>query len=141
MKKILFLSLALIGLSFESHAQYTVPRTTNATVLVSTADAAGADTIKLVPTEKNTLVVPSAIVDSVVYTIKRTTGSYVGDKLTFLFTNEAASGNYIRLSGTTYMAAIPADTTLSLTASKRTRISFTFDGVKWQQDAISVENQ
>ena len=69
--KIFALFALIIGFAITVQAQSTKPRTSREVVKIATNDAAGADTIKLIPNAWRTIVMPAdSIRDSVVYTIR-----------------------------------------------------------------------
>lgn len=126
--------LALFAFS-ASQAQYTKLRTDKNSVLIRTTDAAGRDTIKITPTEWETVIAPASVTDSVVYVVKSTKGSYLGDKMICTFTNSSGSGHFVRFP-VAYFATTGGDSTVALTSVKRATISFVFDGTKWVQTSI-----
>lgn len=141
MKNLKFVLVAafLACLTSVVNAQSTSPRSTTATVRVSTNDAAGADTIKLNPTEWRTIVAPSSTVtDSVTYKIKTTARSAFGDQLIFMVTNSSGSGHKLKLTGTEFQVT-GSDSAITLTSAKRATIAFVFDGSKWVQVSKIVQ--
>lgn len=121
------------------NAQSTSPRSSTATVRVSTNDAAGADTVKLNPKEWRTIVSPSSTVtDSITYTIRNTAQSTFGDQLIFMVTNSSGSGHKLKLSGSEFQVT-GSDSAITLTSAKRATIAFIFDGSKWVQVSKIVQ--
>ena len=123
--------------------QYTTPRfgtaknqDNTARVLtykfISTADAAGADTVKFSPNAYTTISRPSAalrVSDSIQYSITSTTTSYVGDKIECQFLAGAGTCK-VKFIGSNWKAG-SGTTTLSMSSGTRASISFVFDGVYW----------
>lgn len=141
MKNVKFLILASLLVCFSAmvNGQSSTPRSTTKTVRVSTNDAAGADTIKLNPTEWRTVVSPSStITDSITYQIRSTSRSSFGDQLIFTVTNSSGAGHKLKLTGTTFEVT-GSDSVIALTSAKRATIAFIFDGSKWVQTSKIVQ--
>jgi hypothetical protein len=114
-------------------------RSTTLTVRVSTNDAAGADTVKLNPTEWRTIVSPSStITDSITYKIRNTARSSFGDQLIFVVTNSSGAGHKLKLTGTEFQVT-GSDSVIALTSAKRATIAFIFDGSAWVQTSKIVQ--
>ncbi len=121
------------------NAQSTSPRSSTATVRVSTNDAAGADTVKLNPKEWRTIVSPSSTVtDSITYKVRNTAQSAFGDELIFMVTNSSGSGHKLKLTGSEFQVT-GSDSVITLTSAKRATIAFIFDGSKWVQVSKIVQ--
>lgn len=138
MKKLLTLSiLAMSSLCLK--AQYTSLRTNRVVTLVSTAEAAGADTIRFTPIEWRTIVKSSAtITDTVCYGIKDLSRCHLGDELIIMATNSSGSGHKVKLTGTWYEVS-GSDSVLALTSAKRAVIKFIFDGAKFVETGKIVQ--
>lgn len=99
---------------------------------VSTADAAGADTVKLSPNAWATIVRPSSaliVSDSIQYQIASTTASYVGDQIQCMFLAGAGTCK-VKFIGTNWKVG-SGTATLSMSSGTRATITFVFDGVYW----------
>lgn len=99
---------------------------------VSTADAAGADTVKLSPNAWTTIIRPSAalrVSDSIQYQIASTAYSHVGDNIQCLFLAGAGTCK-VKFIGTNWKAG-SGTTTLSMSSGTRATITFVFDGSYW----------
>lgn len=141
MKKLIFLlALASISLS-QINAQSLVPRAHKATTLISTNDAAGADTIKISPSEYMTILAPSnTITDTLCYKLKDISRCALGDEILVIARNSSGSGHKIKFVGTAYPWAVSgADTVISLTSSAKAVIRFVFDGYRWVESSKIVQ--
>ena len=127
----IFLLLALTDVK----AQSSTLRGNKATVLITKTDAAGADTIKLEPSEFRTIVKHS-LTDSVNFRLANLTRCHVGDELIFVITNTSGSNHKVKLNAYTGFEVSSADSIIAITSAKRANISFIFDGVKFVQTSI-----
>lgn len=138
MKKLIL--IALVAFSFNAIAQSTTPRFGTAAgrdntartltyKLVTTADAAGNDTIATTPNAWETIIRPSAnITDSV--NIKAVlTNCKLGDYLTVFVTKGSGAGA-IRFP-TAYFITTASNFRYTLTASKTAVFRFQFNGVQF----------
>ena len=109
---------------------------------VDVTDAAGLDTITLVPKNFHTLVRIPSLVDSVTLYIPSTAFSYAGDEVELVVTN-SSTGKCVRFSAANLAPATVTvgsqNGTMYVTASKRAVISFVFDGVKWVERSRMVQ--
>lgn len=150
MKKYIFLILSIGLLISCAFAQSTTPRfgtTKNQDntgriltyKFVSTADATGADTVKLVPSAWETLIIPSATIkDSLSYSLSSITNCYAGDIMICSFTNSSGSGHKIKFVGSNWQFG-SSGSSITLTASKRANITFAFDGAAWVEISRIVQ--
>lgn len=138
MKKI-FSLLVLVSIFFCATAQNTVPRfgiTPDADntgrvltyKLYAPTDVAGKDSFTVAANAFQTYVVPSTIVDSVVF-LGNVTNCYLGDHVTFCFAKGANAGTVLFLGGNWLLGT--ASTRMALTANKKSTIDFIFNGTKW----------
>lgn len=153
----IFGMLVVLAISFASHAQQTTPRFgvgTNAfggsngvkyvqsVALNNTNDAAGADTIKLFGNVFRQYVSPKdSLKDSIVYRFKSLASCYPYDELIFNFYAGKASKK-IRFSNrilSAFVFSTAGDSTTTLAANKRMRITFIFDGTKWLETGKVVQ--
>lgn len=105
--------------------------------LVTTADVAGADTIKLNLNAFETFVKPSSVVDSLTYSFSSVSNAKLGDRVEFLFINSSGSGHKIKFVNNVQVGSSGAS--ITLTSSKRANISFVFDGVYWVEEKRLVQ--
>lgn len=142
MKKFIFMMVAVL-ITAATFGQSTTPRFGNSAgkdntarimqyKVITTADAAGADTVKLRPNAWTTIVRPSAALipsDSIQYQIKDNTKSCTGDQIQFFFLAGAGTCK-VKFVGTNWKTG-SGTTTLSMTTGTRATITFLFDGVYW----------
>lgn len=150
MKKYIFLILSIGFLASGVLAQSTTPRfgtTKNqdntGRVLtykfVSTADATGADTVKLAPSAWETVVIPSATIkDSLSYSLTSLTNCSAGDAIVFMFTNSSGSGHKVKFVGSGWQFS-SSGSSITLTTAKRATIKFIFDGAAWVETGRVVQ--
>lgn len=147
MKKLLLFASFLVFATV-SFAQNTTPRFGNAknqdnTGRVATwryitpTDAAGADTVKLLPHSYTTIVQYTAA-DSLAFNVTSLANCYVGDELQFLVTNVSGSGHQVKFVGSNWQVG-SGGASITLTASKRANINFIFDGTYWVETSRLVQ--
>jgi hypothetical protein len=146
---LVFLVLSIVSIG-ASVAQSTTPRfgttknqdNTGKVVtykFVSTADATGADTVKLVPSAFHTVIIPSSTIkDSLSYSLSSLASSYAGDEIQFSFTNSSGSGHKIKFVGSGWQCS-SSGTSITLTTAKRATIKFVFDGAAWVETGRVVQ--
>lgn len=106
---------------------------------VSTADAVGADTVKLTPSAFETVVIPSGtITDSLSYSLKSLVTSFAGDMIAFSFINSAGASHKIKFVGSNWQFSA-SGSSITLTTAKRARINFMFDGTQWVETSRMVQ--
>jgi len=132
-------------------AQYTTPRwgtganndnTFRAMTFkyLAVTDAAGLDTIKIVPNAYHTQVTIPALTDSVAINVTSVAKSYLGDKIEITVIN-TSSGKCVKWAGSNISPATIAtiggggsQLYITSTSGKRGNIVFVFDGVKWVEE-------
>lgn len=142
MKKLFSLFL-LLAIAYTVSAQSTSPRfgtaknqdntgrvLTNA--YASKTDAAGADSVLLVPNAYQTIYRLS-LVDSFYFKSPTVTSSYAGDKLVIVASG--ASGTKVKFAGTNFISA----GTATLSTNGRAVLNFIFDGAKWVESGRVVQ--
>lgn len=105
----------------------------------NTAERAGADTVKLIPSSFETYVIPTGtITDSISYQIKSSTSAYAGDRITFIVVNSSGSGHKLKFVGSAWQVS-SSGASITLTTAKRATIEFVFDGVYWLETKRVVQ--
>ncbi len=130
------MALAFVGLSLSVSAQHTVPRfgiTPNADntgrvlTYVYKTPVIYTSTTTVSPNASVTIIKPGIFTTTATAVVKAgVKDSWVGDELTFLFSGNATASETITFS-TNFLTT----TTVTCTASKKTVITFVFDGVAW----------
>ena len=149
--------LVILALSLSVSAQYTTPRFgvssdifggqkgvkyTESFGLTSTADATGADTVKLFGTNFKQYVQPSSgLVDSLTYCFKSLASCYAFDE--FLFDLKSTGSTKVKFRNKYTTAFIwsvaAADSTISLTSGQELIIKFIFNGTKWVEQGKTIK--
>jgi hypothetical protein len=154
MKKLIAISF-LFALTLTASAQYGIPRfgtdghhdNTDRVfnnMLVSKADAAGADTVFLNPVAASTYVT-STLTDSICYNLSTVATTYNYDELFFTFVNGTGTHkvkvtNKSLATPKPFVFAVAAgDSVTSLTTGQRMYMSFMFDGSKWIETSKVVK--
>lgn len=143
MKKILFLMAFMVSLVTIASAQSTSPRFGTAKNqdntgrvltynLVSVTDAAGADSVTLVPSAWETVVKVAAL-DSITFKSPTVTKCYYGDNLTIMVSG--TSGDLIKFTGSNWVSA----GTATLSSGAVAIIRFRFNGSKWVEESRVVQ--
>lgn len=134
MKKIVILSLAVIGFVFSTTAQSTTPRYTptgghTGAVLgyawFNKTEATGNDTLKISPNAYSTTYRVTLAADSLAITLKSNANAYAGDHITVIASG--ASGTKVTFKGTTFQTA----GTATLSSGGYAILSLVFSGTKW----------
>lgn len=145
------IAIILIAFAVSVNAQSTTPRwgtganndnTFRAMTFkyVAVTDAAGLDTVKIVPNAYHTQVTIPALTDSVAINVTSVAKSYLGDKIEITVIN-TSSGKCVKWAGSNISPATIAgiggggsQLYVTSTANKRANIVFVFDGVKWVEE-------
>lgn len=142
MKNVLFLLVALVAF-VAANAQSTTPRwgsgpnnDNTGRVLTwnykTVTDAAGADSVTLVPGAYNTTV-RVALTDSIFFKSPSVKQSFAADVLTIVASG--SSGAKVKFAGTNFISA----GTATLSSLGRAVITFIFDGAKWVEQSRVVQ--
>jgi hypothetical protein len=149
MKRILILAVSFIALVNCSFGQTATPRfgiTPNqdntGRILtyrfIHATDTTGADTVNLVPSSWETLVLLNPIVDGLSFNVSTVSNTYAGDWLTFQMVNGSTAGNIVKFIGTNFQFG-SGGSSITFKASGRAYISFRFDGTYWVETMRMVQ--
>lgn len=100
--------------------------------LVSVSDAAGADSVTLVPSAWETVVKVAAL-DSITFKSPTVSKSYYGDNLTIMVSG--TSGDLVKFTGSNWVSA----GTATLSSGAVAVIRFRFNGSKWIEESRVVQ--
>lgn len=100
--------------------------------LISVADAAGADSVTIVPSAWETIVKVAAL-DSITFKSPTVTKSYYGDNLTIMVSG--TSGDLVKFTGSNWLSA----GTATLSSGAVAVIRFRFNGSKWIEESRVVQ--
>jgi len=107
---------------------------------VAITDAAGLDTINIVPNAYHTQIKVASLVDSFALNVTSVAKSYLGDKIEITVIN-SSTGKCVKWAGSNISPATIAavggggsQLYVTSTANKRANIVFVFDGVKWVEE-------
>lgn len=142
MKKLLFILAAMVAV-FAANAQSTTPRwgsgpnnDNTGRVLTwkyqSITDAAGADSVTLVPSAYNSTI-RVALTDSFFFKSPSVKQSFAADVLTIVASG--ASGTKVKFAGSNFISA----GTATLSTGGRAVVTFIFDGAKWVEQSRVVQ--
>lgn len=142
MKKLIVLTVAVIGFVFSTVAQSTSPRYTatggntgaqlNYKWFTAT-DATGADSIKLTPNAYSTTVRAVVATDSFAVHIKSNVNAFAGDQLVVIASG--TSGKKIKFTGTSFASA----GTATLSTVGVAVVTFVFTGTAWAEKSRIVQ--
>lgn len=156
MKKFLAL-LMICTLTFAASAQFLTPRFgvgtdffggnkgvkyTPSFALNNTPDVAGLDTVKMFGNVFRQYVSPSdSVQDTLVYCFKSLASCYAYDELAFNFISRNATTKikFRNKYTSAFVFTTAGDSTITLTAKQRARITFVFDGAKWLETGKVVK--
>ena len=147
MKKFISI-ITILTVYFSVNAQHTTPRWgTGANndntyrsmtfKYVAKTDAAGLDTLLLVPNGFHTQITCASLVDSFAVNVTSVANSYLGDEIELTLIN-SGTGKCVKWAGANISPATIAgiggggsQLYVTSSANKRANITFVFDGVKW----------